>query len=109
MKNSNGDLSDFYCTKCGNKGIPVWRKKSAAREAGHLKKLYCIFCQEETNFCEVSHKSGYTKEDFDFEFKYKNFENGQRKMTLKQLRSVVENEENDYNGRNSCIGKELLA
>ena len=109
MGNTNGCLSDFYCTECGNKSLPVWRKKSSAREAGHLKKLYCIYCGKETNQVEISPKSGYTKEDFDFEFNHSNFENGQRKMTLKQLRSVVENEENNYNGRNSCIRKELLA
>ena len=85
MGNTNGCLSDFYCTECGNKSLPVWRKKSSAREAGHLKKLYCIYCGKETNQVEISPKSGYTKEDFDFEFNHSNFENGQRKMTLKNV------------------------
>ena len=31
--------SEFYCCKCGTKGIPIARKKGKAREAGHLKKL----------------------------------------------------------------------
>lgn len=109
MGNTNGYLSDFYCSECGRKSLPVWRKKSNSREAGHLKKLFCIYCGKETNQVEVSPKSGYTKEDFDFEFRNHNFENGQRKMTLRQLRSVVKDEENDYSGRDCGCREELLA
>ena len=35
-------LSDFYCTKCGIKGIPVFRTVGTEREPGHLKKLFCL-------------------------------------------------------------------
>ena len=27
--------SDFYCLKCGKKGIPIARKIGSQREAGH--------------------------------------------------------------------------
>ena len=49
----NITLSDFYCTKCGMKGIPVFRTIGQEREPGHLKKLFCLHCQEETNMAEV--------------------------------------------------------
>lgn len=99
-------LSDFYCTLCGTKGIPVWRRKGAAREKGHLKKLFCLKCQKETNHVEC--KNDYTVEDFFYEFNNNNFdENGIRKMTYKQLRSVIENgkEENDTDVRDPRFGK----
>jgi hypothetical protein len=46
-------ISDFHCTCCGAKGIPVPRKASRQREHGHLKKLYCLPCKAETNHIEV--------------------------------------------------------
>lgn len=42
----------FYCTKCGNKGLAVWRSKASQRGKGHLKKLYCVHCKEEVNHYE---------------------------------------------------------
>lgn len=57
-------VSDFYCVKCGNKGIPVARKMSRQREEGHLKKMHCIFCKMETNHREIRpFDFGYTVED----------------------------------------------
>ena len=41
MKTNNFLPSDFYCTECGRKGIPIIRIAGKEREAGHLKKLYC--------------------------------------------------------------------
>ena len=38
----NISLSDFYCTKCGTKGIPCFRTVGKEREPGHLKKLFCL-------------------------------------------------------------------
>jgi len=59
----------FYCTKCGNRGLPVWRNPAAQRGKGHLKKLYCIYCQEEVNHYECYNQADVEK------FKRK-FENG---------------------------------
>lgn len=46
-------ISNFRCVDCGNIGIPISRKQSSQREAGHLKKLYCIHCRKETNHEEI--------------------------------------------------------
>ena len=82
---SKGSINDFYCVVCGNKGISVPRKNGRQREAGHLKKLYCIYCRKETNHAEVkSFGSSYTKEDFDLEFSTGRFVN-QHKIPIKDL------------------------
>lgn len=46
-------ISDFYCVECGNKGIPIGRRQDQQRERDHLKKIYCLHCQEETNHVEA--------------------------------------------------------
>ena len=57
-------VSDFYCVKCGEKGIPVARKMSQQRKGGHLKKLYCLSCKMETNHREIrAFDYEYTVED----------------------------------------------
>ena len=75
MKNTQ---SRFFCCKCGKEGIPIQRKQCSQREPGHLKKLYCIFCQEEVNHAEVREIGGYTVDDFKLEFELGRFINGQR-------------------------------
>lgn len=70
--------SKFFCVYCGNEGIPIRRKKGQYRQGGHLKKLYCLNCQKETNHAEVREIGGYTKEDFDLEFKLGRFVDGER-------------------------------
>ena len=82
--------SEFYCCKCGNKGIPIARIKGREREAGHLKKLFCLTCQREWNHVECKPFSHYSKEDFDIEFREHNFdENGNRIMSYGDLRSKL--------------------
>lgn len=71
-------LSDFYCTYCGHKGIPVIRKVGAERESGHLKKLFCLYCQQERNMVEIRNKGKYTLETFEIEYNGGNFVNGER-------------------------------
>ena len=78
---------EFYCTQCGNKGIPIPRMKRSKREPGHLKKLFCLTCKEEINHVECIPNSKYTKEDFFIEFKNKNFtKDGQRKLKYNELK-----------------------
>jgi predicted kinase len=48
----NVEIHSFFCTKCGNIGIPIPRKKGDQRERFHKKKLYCIYCKEEVNHIE---------------------------------------------------------
>lgn len=55
--------SKFFCTRCGKEGIPIIRKQGQERKAGHLKKLYCIYCQEEVNHAEIKDEN-YTYNDF---------------------------------------------
>ena len=49
----NKEHHDFYCLKCGNKGIPLMRARGREREKFHRKKLYCIHCKEEVNHMEL--------------------------------------------------------
>lgn len=74
--------SDFYCTQCGEKGIPIPRKGAHPREKGHLKKLYCIYCNKETNHVEINPKTNYTYENFLEEFNLGRFVDGQRKELI---------------------------
>lgn len=51
----NGTLSDMYCPECGLR-MTVPRKKGGQREKGHLKRIFCIKCQDYKNFIEVREK-----------------------------------------------------
>ena len=82
--------SDMYCTQCGKKGIPVQRNKGRQREPGHLKKMFCVYCQKEQNMVEVKNFGGYSLNDFLIEFENHNFnENGQRIMTYSELKQKL--------------------
>ena len=87
------NFSDFYCTKCANKSIPIIRIQGKERESGHLKKLYCIHCQHETNMCEIRNGVGqYNLEDFWIEYNYGNFDNdGNRIIPWKQFVADIKN------------------
>ena len=73
MKNTQ---SRFFCVECGREGIPILRKQCSQRERGHLKKLYCIYCQKEVNHAEIREIGGYTEEDFRLEFESGRFVDG---------------------------------
>lgn len=84
--------SDFYCTKCGQFTYSIRRLKGQEREPGHLKRLWCPFCNEEHNCVEIrSSAYGYTTDDFNMEFSIGNFdEEGNRKMSFKEARVEYE-------------------
>lgn len=84
-------MSDMYCTQCGRKNIPIPRHKGKEREIGHLKKMYCIYCQKQTNMVEIrDFGSGYTLDDFLLEFEYHNFsKEGNRKLTLSEFKQHI--------------------
>lgn len=85
-------LSDFYCVGCGTKGIPIMRKKGNEREAGHLKRIYCLHCKKEWNHVECKKFSHYDYEDFLVEFENGNFDNeGNRKMLYGELKGLINN------------------
>lgn len=87
MSNNKVTISSFYCTSCGNESIPLPRKIGQAREAGHLKELYCIHCKKTVNHVEVRHFGSYTKEDFDLEFKTGRFLEDGTRIPIKDLPS----------------------
>ena len=83
-------LSDFYCCKCGLKSFPIPRQPGKSREPGHLKKIFCIHCQQENNMAEVRSYGKYTLNDFWIEYEYGNFdEEGNRKEPWKLFVSKV--------------------
>lgn len=47
---------DFYCCKCGRKGIPVQRPNNQKRAKMHKKRLFCIYCGGVINHVEVTNK-----------------------------------------------------
>ena len=73
--------SQFFCTQCGNEGLPLMRPKGKIREAGHLKKLYCVHCKQEVNHVEIRDGGDYTKEDFMREYSLGRFKDGVRTET----------------------------
>lgn len=82
--------SDFYCTKCGNKGIPIARQARAKREAGHLKKLWCPHCKDFINHVECKPSTKYAYEDFLIEFQENNFDDeGNRKKPYSELKQSL--------------------
>ena len=72
------NLSDFYCTKCGRKGLTLPRRDGRLRERGHLKKIYCLHCREEVNHAEVKNCGSYFYQDFLKEFTLGRFIDGER-------------------------------
>lgn len=79
-------ISQFYCTQCGRRGIPLRRPREKQREPGHLKNLFCIWCKKKTNHTEVRSFGQYTYDTFLIEFKEGNFtEEGNRKEEWKKF------------------------
>ena len=77
-RNIDGIASEFYCTRCGKRGIPIIRRPGQQREPGHLKKLYCLNCNEEVNHVEIRPYGSYRYEDFEEEFQLGRFVDGNR-------------------------------
>lgn len=80
--------SRFFCTSCGKEGVCLPRKKGQERKAGHLKKLYCLNCGKECNFCEIkANNCNYDYNDFLLEFNHNNFTTeGERKLPYNQFK-----------------------
>lgn len=90
----NFDLANqFYCTKCGGRGIPICRKSGKGKEAGHLKRLWCLNCKQECNHVEVKACTHYDYSDFLLEFNYHNFDkDGNRILEYKKFRQQLRKE-----------------
>lgn len=90
-KNKNSITSEFYCTECGSKGIPIARKIGTKKEPGHLKKLYCLKCKKETNHAEIRPYGSYNYEDFLEEYSLGRFFEG-KKIHVSNLMSCSKND-----------------
>jgi hypothetical protein len=99
-KRQNTTTSEFFCTQCGRQGIPIVRRAGKQREAGHLKKLYCLYCGKETNHAEVRPFGAYNREDFEQEFKLGRFVDG-KKIPIADLMSCSK-AECEYNVDGKC-------
>lgn len=100
MANNKELLSDFYCTCCGSKGIPIMRKAGQSREPGHLKKLFCLKCKEDTNHVEVRPYGSYRYENFLEEYSLGRFFEGKR-IAVSKLKGCS-NRECLYNKHGRC-------
>ena len=66
---------------------------------GHLKKLYCIYCQRETNHAEIREIGGYNEEDFKQEYNLGRFIDGNRIATKDLSDCSYTNCEYNINGK----------
>lgn len=99
-KKQENTISDFYCTKCGKKGIPIMRRAGKQKEQGHLKNLFCIYCKQETNHVEIRPFGSYTLNDFKEEFELGRFIDGNR-IPKSELHGC-KNRECKYNKFGKC-------
>lgn len=100
QRTDNFTISDFYCVECGQKGISLPRKPGQQREAGHLKKLWCLNCRKEQNFAEIRQFGSYTYKDFKLEFDLGRFVDG-NKVPIADLIGCTK-EDCDYNVSGKC-------
>lgn len=47
------EANNFWCIRCGQKGIPIMRKSGKRRPPGHRKALYCVRCKMVINHIET--------------------------------------------------------
>jgi hypothetical protein len=92
-KNKRISISEMYCTSCGHRCLDIPRV-GKMREPGHLKKLYCLNCEEQTNCVEIRPFGKYTYDDFLIEFENGNFtKDGKRIVkSYKQFEAFVRDE-----------------
>ena len=59
MSISKFEIVDFVCPECGNK-FPIPRPNNKRREKGHIKDLWCPFCEKVVKMKEVKPKEIHT-------------------------------------------------
>ena len=107
-------ISRTFCTACGREGISIPRKAGHQREAGHLKVLYCLYCQKETNHVEIRPFGSYNEEDFKLEFDLGRFLPDGTRVPIKDLKPCkctdckcnINGKCWNSNGKNECEKEE---
>ena len=62
MKRQKYNISYFICCECGN-CMPLPRKCSRRRERGHIKSLFCVYCNDIVATKEVRKGDIFVKAD----------------------------------------------
>lgn len=52
------NLSTFICPECG-KTFPIMRNHGRQRERGHIKDIWCPYCQQTQKFLEIRRSDYY--------------------------------------------------
>lgn len=58
MRKSPYTISNFICPECGGI-LPLPRMKKSRREKGHMKNIFCPYCQKEQTFQETRNDEFY--------------------------------------------------
>lgn len=64
------EIHDFYCINCGQRSLPIVRRRSLQHEKFHRKKLYCPWCKMTVNHIECKND----EEAYEFKQAFKNGE-----------------------------------
>ena len=60
MRKQSFNISYFICPCCGN-SLPLARKKSCKRNKGHIKDLFCVYCNKIVKTVEVRQGDCYVR------------------------------------------------
>lgn len=78
---------NFYCMRCGRKGLPIARRDSHNYSKHHRKRLWCPWCGMEVNHIECRNDSEV------YEFKQA-FEAGEYKEEAEKSIEYINKEKN---------------
>ena len=62
MKRKSYNISYFICPECEN-SLPLPRFKGKKRERGHIKSLYCVYCNNVVKTTEIRNGDFYVSSD----------------------------------------------
>ena len=62
MKKRNYSISYFICPECGNY-LPLPRPKNLKRNKGHIKNIYCVYCNKTVKSTEIRSGDFYVEQD----------------------------------------------
>jgi hypothetical protein len=62
MKRQKYTISYFVCPECNNV-LPLPRKRSSKIDKGHIKDLFCVYCNKVVKTTEVRQGDAYVRLD----------------------------------------------